>query len=261
MYIPNIISKYISQQDFHKDSIGKSNAGVYLFEDLVLKIQPISEESENELAMLGWLKSKIPVPNVIEHISENEYSYILMTKCDGQMTCAERYMNDPVKQTELLAGALRQLWSIPIEDCPCHWPLEKRLEQAAGNIANGEVDIDDAQPDTFGSNGFRDPEALLQWLTDHRPQQASVVSHGDFCLPNVFVNDAGLTGLIDLGKAGIADPWQDIALCLRSLSNNYNGVYDGKKYPGFREEMLFDALEMKPDWDRIRYYILLDELF
>ena len=226
MCIPNIINKYIAHQDFLADSIGRSNAGVYLFEDLVLKIQPISEESENEWIMLGWLKGKIPVPNVIEHICENGYSYILMTKCAGQMTCAERYMTDPMKQTELLAGALHRLWSIPAENCPCHWPLEKRLQQAANNIAAGKVDIYDAQPGTFGSNSFRDPEALLQWLVDNKPKEASTMSHGDFCLPNVFVDDSGLTGLIDLGKAGTADPWQDIALCLRSLSNNYNGVYD-----------------------------------
>lgn len=88
-----------------------------------------------------------------------------------------------------------------------------------------------------------------------------MISHGDFCLPNVFVNDAGLTGLIDLGKSGTADKCQDIALCYRSLSNNYSGAYDGIKYPGFQDEMLFDALEISPDRELIRYYILLDELF
>lgn len=261
MYIPNIISRYLARQDFRTDTIGKSGAGVYVFDDLVLKIQPVSEESENEVAMLRWLNGKIAVPNLIEHIIENERSYILMSKCRGSMSCAEEYMANPKKQTKLLAAALRQIWSIPTADCPCHWPLEKRLRKAAQNIADGNVDMDDAQPGTFGNNGFQNPEALLQWLIDNKPEETTVISHGDFCLPNVFVNDAGLTGLIDLGKSGTADPWQDIALCLRSLSNNYAGVYDGKKYPGFSDEMLFDALEMKPDWERIRYYILLDELF
>ncbi len=261
MTLPNIISKYIARKSFQTDSIGKSTAGVYVFEDMVLKMQPISEESENELQMMRWLNGKISVPNVIEHICENGYSYLLMTKCAGHMSCAEQYMTNPAKQTELLAEVMHQLWSIPTEDCPRHWPLEKRLCQAADNVSSGNVDVAGAQPNTFGSNGFKNPEHLLKWLIDNKPKETQVISHGDFCLPNIFVSDTGLTGLIDLGKAGIADKWQDIALCYRSLSNNYSGVYDGVKYAGFNDQMLFDALGIEPDWDRIRYYILLDELF
>lgn len=254
------MNKYISLKDFQTDRIGKSNAGVYLFKDMVLKVQSVSVESENELQMLQWLKGKITVPDIIEHIAENGDSYILMTRCRGQMSCADQYMTNPIKQAELLAGALYQLWSIPTTDCPCNWPLKRRLQQAAENVESGNADIAGAQPDTFGKSGFKDAEELLRWLIDHKPEETPVVSHGDFCLPNIFINDNKLTGLIDLGKSGTADKWQDIALCYRSLSNNYSGTYSGKKYPGFKDEMLFDALEIKPDWERIQYYILLDEL-
>ncbi len=261
MSFPKIYDQYIKQKDFHRDKFGKSNAGVYLFDDMVLKVQPISIEAENELEMLKWLNGKINVPDIIEHTIENECSYILMSKCEGEMSCAEPYMTNPVKQVELLADALHQLWSIPIADCPCCWSLDKRLRYAEENVVCGNVDVADAQPDTFGSDGFKDPEELLNWLIVHKPEETPVISHGDFCLPNIFVNDNGLTGLIDLGKTGTADRWQDIALCYRSLSNNYSGTYDEMKYAGFKDEMLFGALGIKPDWDRIRYYILLDELF
>lgn len=48
---------------------------------------------------------------------------------------------------------------------------------------------------------------------------------------------------------------QDIALCYRSLKHNFSGVYSGIAYPGFEPEMLFDELEITPDYDKIHYYI------
>lgn len=261
MYIPEKIQAHIRNKYYTVDATGMSAAGVYIFEDMVLKIQNNDEESRNEAKMLRWLNGKIPVPDIIEHISENERSYILMSKCGGKMACDPYYLDQPKRLAELLADALHRLWGIDSGDCPCQWPLQRRLAVAEENVVKNLVDIDDAQPNTFGPNGFRDPEHLLCWLIDNQPEQSNTISHGDFCLPNVFLSDNGVEGLIDLGKAGIADLWQDIALCVRSLDDNFSGRYTGRNRNGFQKEMLFEALGITPDMDRIRYYILLDELF
>ena len=89
-----------------------------------------------------------------------------------------------------------------------------------------------------------------------------VFTHGDFCLPNVFVENNRISGFIDLGKMGPADRWQDIAIALRSLEHNFAGHYNGgKKYFDFTHQMLLEELELDMDYDKFRYYILLDELF
>ena len=238
-----------------------SGAGVYLFEDMVLKIHKIDAETVNEAKMLTWLKGKIPVPDIIEHICENGYSCILMNKCTGKIACDPVFMMQPKRQVELLAEALYSLWRVPIDGCPSQLSLRKRLEMAEDNIINNRVDLNNTESDTFGPKGFRDFSALLYWLQENQPTKATAICHGDFCLPNIFLSETGLTGLIDLGRAGVADPWLDIALCCRSLEHNYNGIYDGKRYKGYDKQMLFDALGIQPDWERIRYYILLDELF
>lgn len=261
MNIPNIIQNIINNRSCVRDDIGMSGAGVYLYEDMVLKIQNIDSEAENEVAMLQWLKGKIPVPHIIEHTHENGYSYILMNKCAGKMASDPLFMMQPKLQAELLAEVLHSLWSVDIKGCPCKWTLQRRLELAEKNIIHNRVDIYDAEPDTFGPNGFRDPEALLNWLKENQPKETETLCHGDFCLPNIFLSDNGFTGMIDLGRAGVSDPWQDIALCCRSLDHNYGGVYHGRSYAGFEQQMLFDALGIQPDPERIRYYILLDELF
>ena len=116
-------------------------------------------------------------------------------------------------------------------------------------------------PATFGPGGFKDPEQLLDWLENNRPDYEPVFSHGDLCLPNVFIEGGRISGFIDLGDAGIGDKWRDLALCWRSLKWNSEGAYGGKVYPEVRQELFFEALGIAPDPEKLRYYTLLDELF
>lgn len=170
-------------------------------------------------------------------------------------------MHNTKTQVKLLADALKMLWSVDISACPSDAGLDKKLSLARYNVEHGLADTENVQPSTYGENGFKNPEELLSWLYENRPDEELTLSHGDFCLPNIFLNDSGVTGIIDLGKTGIADKWCDIALCYRSLSNNYDGRYSGQAYSGLDDLMLFKELGLMPDWEKIRYYILLDELF
>ena len=54
--------------------------------------------------------------------------------------------------------------------------------------------------------------------------------HGDLCLPNIYFDENNnFIGFIDLGGAGVGDPWLDYVWMLWSLEYNlktdkYNGV-------------------------------------
>lgn len=102
---------------------------------------------------------------------------------------------------------------------------------------------------------------MLEWLDQNKPDEEPVLSHGDYCLPNLFGVGEQVCGYIDLGRAGIGDKWCDIALCYRSLRDNLAGKYGGQVYDNFDPALLFAYLELEPDWEKIQYYILLDELF
>ena len=185
-----------------------------------------------------------------------------MSKIEGKMSCDTFYLENSDLLVELLASTLKKLWSIEIKNCPRKISLEKKLELASFNVENNLVDVEDTEPTTFGKDGFENPECLLKWLKENQPKNFEpVLSHGDFCLPNVFFNDDEFSGLIDLGGTGVADKYQDIALCYRSLKHNFGGVYGGKVYKDFNPDLLFEKLGITPDWEKIRYYTLLDELF
>jgi len=261
MEVPLKIREIIANKSGNIDNTGMSGASVYLYNDVVLKIQDYNKESNNEYKMMQWLFGKLPVPDIIEHTITNKLSYLLMSKCAGKMACDKTFMADPKQQAKLLADTLQALWSVDVTDCPSDCRLSHKLEQAEYNVTNGLVDPNACEPETFGKGGFHDPETLLYWLKNNVPDEKPVLSHGDFCLPNILFADGKLSGLIDLGRSGIADRWCDIAICHRSLKHNYDGTYTGKQIKGYQETYLFDALQIKPDWDKIRYYILLDELF
>lgn len=261
MQLPEKIRAWISDETYETNHIGMSEACVLVFGDKVLKVQECGDESENEFRMLTWLRGKLPVPHVFAYERMDDKAYLLMSKCSGRMMCEPEYMRDPVVQVKVLAAGLRRLWQTDITGCPSDCRLQNKLAQAMYQVEHGLVDLNNVEPDIFGPDGFKNPEALLQWLYDHQSKEEPVLSHGDYCLPNILGIGNEVSGYIDLGRAGIADKWCDIALCYRSLSHNYSGRYHGQKYFGYDDLLLFQELGIEPDWEKIHYYILLDELF
>lgn len=258
---PPELNRILGDAFYKMDTIGLSDSQVLLFENKVLKIQPDSQESKAEHAMMTWLRDKLPVPECLYHTVENGMDYLLMTRVRGAMACSESNMQHPEDLVQALAEILKRLWQVDISGCPVTWSPENKLSLARTAVERGTVDLNNVEPDTFGPGGFENPRQLLTWLETHKPEMDPVLSHGDFCLPNIFLEDWKLSGLIDLGRSGIADRWMDIAICYRSLKHNYEGVYGGRVYPNFDPCSLFSALGIEPDWEKIRYYLLLDELF
>lgn len=260
MRFPLEITRLLGNTALQRESIGLSGAGVWMSPELVLKVQPEGPESRGEAAMMTWLCGKLPTPELVCRVIENGLDYQLMTRVPGAMACDPVYMSRPEKLAELLAESLHTLWSLDLSDCPCDQGLEVKVTAARNMVQQGRCDTEWVDPETYGPGGFSSPEDLLNWLEHNRPSYDPVLSHGDLCLPNIMLEHDRLSGFVDLGRAGISDRYQDIALCWRSMRDNYSGRY-GTAWPGFKPELLFDALGMQPDWDKLRYYRLLDELF
>ena len=259
--LPACIRERLGDRIPQPDRVGMSGASVWIYSDMVLKIQRAGTEAAREWEMLKWLRGRLPVPEVLAYTVENGVSYLLMSRLPGVMACDPYYMEKPELLTDLLARALEMLWAVDPWDCPRDCRLHMQLREARLRVEAGLVTMEDAEPETYGASGFRDPEDLLLWLEQNPPEERPLLSHGDFCLPNLFLEGDRITGFLDLGRCGVADPWRDIALGWRSLLHNAEGVYDGRRYPGFHQEDLFRVLGISPDPERLRYYILLDELF
>jgi kanamycin kinase len=63
----------------------------------------------------------------------------------------------------------------------------------------------------------------------HALSTGLVVTHGDFCCPNVFVDPATLafTGVLDVGWLGVGDAYIDVATTVMTLGGELNPQYGG----------------------------------
>lgn len=260
MNIPERIRRCIGERPYQLDDIGHSAATVLMFDDMVLKIQPESNVAGNEYYMMAWLQGKLPVPEILASEHVDGVRYLLMSRMPGRYLCSADILDDQHRLAELCAESLRRLWAVDIADCPTRRTLDEKFREIDEGLRGGWITAEQAaQPDTYGPGGFASPAALFDWLVKHRPEEQLVLTHGDLCMPNIFADNRGLTGYIDVGLSGVADKWVDIEKCLWSMWANTTGIFGGRQRP-FDRKLLFDALGMEPDEDRLRYYSLLDEL-
>ena len=251
---PKDLQIYLAGMDCEANNIGRSTAGVYKYYNseisYYLKVQPIHHGLHREYEIMEWLDGKLPVPRMIYFNTYKGFDYLLMTEIKGDIMCSEYFLNNPEKSVELLVDGIKTLKSIPIENCLFDNNLELKLKEALYNIENNLVDMDDWEE----RNRFRSPIELLRYLEDNKPKEIELsFTHGDYCLPNILSNRDKVNGFIDLGRGGTADIYQDIALCIRSFKHNF-------KTDDYTD-LFFKYLEMEPNWQKVDYYILLDELF
>lgn len=255
--LPDELRIEIGNSTWKQVTIGESGAYTYLLSDdhvqnRYLKIMPqkLKKSMKREVELLKWLEGKLPVPKVLLFASNTEYEYLLMTEVKGIHSCDSSFESDLPKLVGLLAKGLRMIHSIDIKNCSFDQRLSIKLKEAEYRTVNGLVDEDDFDDIRRG----RKAVDLFQELVVAIPASEDLVfTHGDYCLPNIIIDNGDISGFIDWGSGGIADRYQDLALAARSLEYNFGA----KWVPLLFKEYGLDSI----DYSKIEYYKLLDEFF
>ena len=252
--LPYDLREKISDMLFVRINTGESGAKVYRVSSeaasYYLKIETAAGRLEEEYQKTRWLQKKLEVPGILYYGEDNKNKYMLLTEIKGKILCDKEYIMNPEATVKLLAKGLGKLAEVDTDRCPFDNRLEKKLEKAAENVRLNRVDMINWEETTKFSN----PESLLNYLYRNKPSENEVIfTHGDYCLSNIMGEQDEITGFIDLGRTGIADIWQDIALCMRSMYRNFGT----RKY----EKLLLEYLGRQEDKEKLEYYILLDEMF
>ena len=82
------------------------------------------------------------------------------------------------------------------------------------------------------------------FLDEGKGNPDAVLCHGDLCLPNIFADNSGITGFIDLGNCTVAPRQADINDILESLDANLVGKYsDGTETEPLDRSLFLCLLE------------------
>jgi kanamycin kinase/aminoglycoside 3'-phosphotransferase-2 len=197
-----------------------------------------------------WLEGKVPVPKIIFYEQIEDFEYLCLSKLQGETL---EYYFDKIEATKIIklyASSLKILHSLKIDKEALVQHLDTKILKAKFNLENDLVDFSELQPENQTSN----PNELFAKLVSKKPSNFELVfTHGDYCFDNIIFDNNTLSGFIDIGNGGVADKYQDIALAIRNIKDNFSL----EMVDMFYEEYGLD----NPDKAKIEFYTLLDEFF
>lgn len=243
---------------------GRSGARVYRGDGVHVKIadrrhvdhpDPGTRLDTERLA-LEWLAGVgMPAPEVTAYGADAEREWLVTTTVPGRTVAEDWPAHQRTAVLRTMARFAGRLHSVPVTGCPLDRRLAVRREHLRRSVAAG-LALTDPDPERSGWSVDRLVAETRRTWPD---TEDLVVCHGDYCVPNVLLDPDSLvvTGVLDVGRLGVADRYTDLALATRSLGNRgLNPQYAPTGAATFLAEYGPDADPTDP---RLDFYRLLEE--
>ena len=261
--VAELVARLLPRHVCARVTIGESGAGVWRCtaegsRPVYLKSAPVSARLrlDQEASRLRWMKEHaLPVPAVRDCGRIDDTEFLLLEEVPGLAASEPHWTSRLPEAIAALGAALARLHCTSIVDCPFDQRIASQVDAARQRVAAGLVREDDFD----NVRGGRTAVDLFEELLSTVPADEDLVfTHGDFCLPNIILDsgtndEVEIAGLVDCGRAGIADRHQDIALAVRSIAYNFGDTW---VVPFLESYGL-----QQPHEEKLRFFTLLDEFF
>lgn len=172
---------------------------------------------EREAVMTHYFHGKGLSCPVLSYLTEGGKDYLLTERIPGEDCVFDKYLSDPKKLCEKTAALLRQLHETDYSDCPVKDRLDTYKASVKKGLASGKFEADLFEG-IFNFKNYDEAKRLA--VEGLRSLQADALIHGDYCLPNIILDDWKLSGYIDLGNGGVGDRHIDITWGIWTLKYN-----------------------------------------
>ena len=171
---------------------------------------------QTEAAMTAYYHALGLSAELLFYCTERGKDFLITRSLPGEDCCGERYLADPKKLCDTTATLLRALHETPCAACPV-----ERIASYSDNVRRG-LDGSRYEPELFAPmwafSSFAEAEAAAREALP--ALRSEVLIHGDYCLPNIILNNWQLSGYVDLGNGGIGDRHIDLLWGVWTLNFN-----------------------------------------
>lgn len=214
---PEQLRNYVQNAKLYDSSCSPEAKVIYIAKDDGYFLKSAAKHSlKNEAVMTEYFNGKGLAAQVLMYITENS-DWMLTKKLAGDDCTAEKYLSEPEKLCDTLAERLHMLHSLEYSGCPVKNHTQQFIEKAEENhrLARFYNDL----PHSY--LGFDSPEDGYAFLNAKKGLlKTDTLLHGDYCMPNIILNNWQFSGFIDLGSAGVGDRHVDLFWALWSLVFN-----------------------------------------
>lgn len=204
---PQEFSRFLNGAEVFDSSCSPEARVYYIKTDGGLYLKTAAKGTlQREALMTDYFHKKGFGAEVLGYFCD-ENDWLLTTAVKGEDCVHEMYLSDPKRLCDTLAVALRELHETKHSDCPVKDRVTEYLALAEENFKTGNYDRSHF-PDSFG---YRSAEEAYKVLQEGKGAlKNEVLIHGDYCLPNIMLDDWRLSGFIDVGNGGVGDRHIDL---------------------------------------------------
>ena len=215
-----------------------------------VKVRAVEETPslQDEAVRLRWARRHLPVPAVLGSGAEGDVEWLVVGSLPGRDATTPELKTRPDWLVPVLSRGLRRFHDTPVAGCPFRLTVEEALAVVRRRVSTGQAEHDDLHGE-YRHLSLGEALATLEELAPDR--EDLVVCHGDYCFPNVLIEDDAVTGYLDLAELAVADRWWDVAVGSWSTTWNIGSGW---------EELFIDAYGIEPDPERMAFYRLLYDL-
>ena len=164
-----------------------------------------------EAEMTRYFNSKGLATSVVDYISLDR-DWLLTERLSGEDCTHKIYLFQPEKLCDTIAELLRSLHETDFSGCPVQNRIERYKNTVLTNYENGVFDS------SFGFNNAKEAFSFVE--KNIKLLKNDTLLHGDYCLPNIMLDNWSFSGFIDLDNGGVGDRHIDIFWGIWTLQFN-----------------------------------------
>ena len=159
-----------------------------------------------EAEMTRYFHSKGLAPEILLYVTNVDKDYLLSRRAVGEDGTFDSYLANPEKLCDTMAETLRGLHACSFADCPVPCRTVEYLAHAERNYKEGRGDTSFLRD--YGTFTADEAFALVKENAPFLKQDTLL--HGDYCLPNIMLDNWRFSAFIDVGNGGVGDRHIDV---------------------------------------------------